>query len=264
MCFLIVFPPKQSFRSVLYVVCILVNQYQDVFIDKDFKALLEISLDLSWHLPNTMNVNLNVLLNNSGSFIISKRFLNIYLNIVCSLLLLLLLLLRLFPHYTLVKAGRWKISRLNYQVANHFNQALDVFHNELQWKSLKCQLALEGPGADGRAPFGLTQAAGLLKEQPGTCQQPGCLATLLIPSARTMCIRRLYENAKIYIYIVLWTGGWFFVEIRKSRVVWIITVYVYAITNKHEILLCLFSSIHPFTHNWFNMEKDNQSTHCKK
>lgn len=99
-----------------------------------------------------------------------------------SLLLLLLLLLFLFLlslslHYTLVNADRWNISRLNYQGANHFNQALDVFHNELQWKSLKCQLALEGTGADGRAPFGLTQAAGLLKEQPGTCQQPGRLAT---------------------------------------------------------------------------------------
>lgn len=126
-------------------------------------------------------------------------------------------ILLLFLHYTLVKSDRWKISRLNYQGANHFNQALDVFHNELQWKSLKCQLALEGPGADVRAPYSLTQAAALLKEQPGTCQQPGCLATLLIPSARTMCIGRLQENEKKNTKHILWKGERFYVEIKKKQ-----------------------------------------------
>lgn len=154
--------------------------------------------------------------------------------------------LLLFLHYTLVKADRWKISRLNYRGANHFNQALDVFHNELQQKSLKCQLALEGPGADGHAPFGLTQAAGLLKEQPGTCQQPGCLATPLIPSAGAMCVGWLCENEKNKTYIVFWEGDRYFFEIRKrSSDVWIIEVYVYVITNKPASLMWFFP---PSTH----------------
>lgn len=66
---------------------------------------------------------------------------------------------------------RWKISRLNYYRANHFNQALEVIHNELHAKTLKCQIALEAPGADGHAPSRPAQAAGLLEEQAGTCQK---------------------------------------------------------------------------------------------